>query len=168
MLRMKNMKMMKIMKKGVSPLIATVLLIAFTVAVAGVISIWITGFASESTETVTNQTDIELYCSNGGVGVSDLRYCNSYLAGIIQNTGLVDLSGITAQVTFQNATPAQTIYLEQNGSATTNSSKMVLSPRQIASFNITIGGSNYHRIHIYTNCANVYDDVDSGYVTVTC
>jgi len=46
--------------KGVSPLVATVLLIAATVAIAGIISVWLTSFTRTTTTSVettaTNQT----------------------------------------------------------------------------------------------------------------
>ena len=46
--------------KGISPMIATILLIAFTVAIGGIISVWMTGFSRTTTggveATATNQT----------------------------------------------------------------------------------------------------------------
>lgn len=150
--------------KGISPMIATVLLIAFTVAVGGLISVWITGFTSTTTEEVGKQSETEIYCSYGGISVSSLSYCNYYLSGIVRNTKMVTIGNITLQIIFTNAS-VQKIYLCQNGSACTGASNMTLSPGEIASFNVSIGGSNYNKIHIYTNCSNVYDDVGSAYIT---
>ena len=159
-------------RKGISPMVATVLLIAFTVAVGGIVSIWITGFTTTSTESVSEQSETELYCAYGGISVSSLNYCssNSYLSGVIENTNLVDIGNITLQIVFSNATQTQKIYLCQNGSscASINGSTMALTPRELASFNVTIGGSNYNKIHVYTNCSNVYDDATSSAVTTTC
>jgi flagellin-like protein len=46
--------------KGISPMIAVVLLIAFTVAVGGIVSLWLTSFTSTTQQSVgsasTNQT----------------------------------------------------------------------------------------------------------------
>jgi len=46
--------------KAISPMIAVVLLIAFTIAVGGILSLWLTGFATTTTQSVetasTNQT----------------------------------------------------------------------------------------------------------------
>ncbi len=156
------------MRKGISPLIATVLLIAFTVAVAGIISMWLTTFTSTSVEDVGERSSTELYCTYGGISVSDLRFCNSRLSGIIRNTGQVDVGNITLQIIFQNATPAQKIYLTQTGAAGSTHSNMSLEPREIASFNVSIGGSNFDKIHVYSNCSNVYDDAERSDVTVTC
>lgn len=42
--------------KGVSPLVASVLLIAFTIAVAGLYSGWITSFTKKTNEEVEEQS----------------------------------------------------------------------------------------------------------------
>ena len=42
--------------KGISPLVAAILLIAFTVAIGGIISIWLTGFARQQTAQVSSAT----------------------------------------------------------------------------------------------------------------
>lgn len=155
------------MRKGISPLIATVLLIAFTVSVAAILGVWIPSFTKEHTESVGEHAGREITCAYGGISVSHLQFCNNRLAGIIRNTNLIDLGNITIQITFQNATPAQTIYLTQDGVAGTHSN-MSLKPNQVASFNVTIGGSNYNNIHVYTNCSNVYDDSSISDVTSVC
>jgi len=150
--------------KGISPLIATVLLIAFTVAVAGIVSVWITNFASTSTKHVTQQSDIELTCSYGAVAVSNLKYCNSYLSGIVDNTGNIDIGNVTLQIIFDNST-SQRFFLNKSSDST---KYMSLKPREIDSFNFTIGGSNYNLLHFYTNCSNVYDQANKGDVTASC
>jgi flagellin-like protein len=152
-------------KKGISPMIATVLLIAFTVAVAGIVSVWITGFTMTSTSQVTEQSNIELYCSYGGIAVSNLKYCNTYLSGIVENTNLVDIGNVTMQIIFDNST-TQKFYLYKNNN--TSLGFMAIKPRELDSFNLSIGGSNYNIIHVYTNCSNVYDDARKADVTASC
>ena len=49
--------------KGISAIIATVLLVAFTVAVAGILSIWSTTLTTTQTQTVSNQTGGQVICS---------------------------------------------------------------------------------------------------------
>ena len=51
------------MKKGVSPLIATVLLIAFTVAIGSVVMNWGTGYVKEEQEKATSTSDVRLTCA---------------------------------------------------------------------------------------------------------
>jgi flagellin-like protein len=49
--------------KGISPMIAIVLLIAFTVALGGVLSVWLTGLTTTQTQQVTNQSSSQVKCS---------------------------------------------------------------------------------------------------------
>ena len=50
-------------KKGISPLIATVLIIGFTVALAAVVMTWGTGFVRSTTEETSESTNLALECS---------------------------------------------------------------------------------------------------------
>jgi flagellin-like protein len=50
-------------KRGVSPLIATVLLIAFAVALGAVVMNWGRGFVQQQTDEATKTTDTKLGCS---------------------------------------------------------------------------------------------------------
>ena len=50
-------------KKAISPLIATVLLIGFTVALAAIIITWGSNFIEGITDTTAEQTDFRLKCS---------------------------------------------------------------------------------------------------------
>jgi archaellum component FlaF (FlaF/FlaG flagellin family) len=50
--------------KGIDTMIATILLIAFTVAVGGIISIWMTGYARTTGASVSSATENITACSN--------------------------------------------------------------------------------------------------------
>ncbi len=50
--------------KGISPLIATILLIAFTVAVGGIVSIWISGYSKTQTTQVTQTSNDQVTCNS--------------------------------------------------------------------------------------------------------
>jgi len=57
-------------KKGVSPLIATVLLIAFAVALGAIVMNWGRGYVTATTEAATETSSAELACgSNVDVGI---------------------------------------------------------------------------------------------------
>jgi len=138
--------------KGISPLIATVLLIAFTLSVAGIVSVWLTGFARTSTETVGKESSTQLICSYGGIALSNLKFSNNRLSGSIENTRTIILGNITIQVLYTNA------------SSQTEKLYVSLTPREKYSFNISIS-SNYDKIRVITNCSSVYDEVGSSEVT---
>ena len=52
-----------LLKKGVSPLIATVLLIAFTVAIGSVVMNWGTGYIKEEQSVATSTSNVKLICA---------------------------------------------------------------------------------------------------------
>lgn len=57
-------KKKKTNKKGISPLIATVLILGFTIALAAVIMTWGKGLMDDIKERMGKKTDIELTCAN--------------------------------------------------------------------------------------------------------
>ncbi len=152
--------------KGISPLIAVVLLIAFTVATAGIINVWLAGFTRQSSDTVSNESISSLKCSYGGVALKSLKYANANISGAIENTGTIGLNRIQIQALFKNATSAK-VALCGSSTAPYNCSTANLSiaPRESAPFNISIGGSNYDKIRVLTDCASIYDSVDSSEVS---
>jgi len=146
--------------KGISTLVASVLLVAFTVAAFGIIVTWGTDFISSTTSDVSQQTDEDIDCIYAGISVSNLRYCNHYLSGAVENTEMVSLRNITLTVVFTNGTNER---LKLND---TSGNFMQLDPGNLDSFNETIGGSNYDIIRISTStCPDVSDSADSSDVT---
>lgn len=158
--------------KGLSPLIATVLLIAFTIAVGGLISIWITGFTQTQTQSVGSQATTQITCSNGGIAISSVGFCNSYLTARLSNIGSISLGNLSLIIVFQNASNTQNLYLQQQGSIVNVSSSccsnLTIQPNGLTSFNVTIGGSNYDTIKVVSNCTGVVASIDSSSVAKTC
>lgn len=153
-------------EKGVSDIIATVLLISFTVAVAGLVFTWGPNFVEDLLGTTSREADREIYCTYGGMAVDGLKYCNGRLAGSVRNSGSVTLGNITIQVLYMNETPSDTIHLLPNGSTNYDGfSNLTLRPGNIKSFNVSIAGPNYEIIRIISNCTNVA--FSSAYTGVT-
>ena len=138
--------------KGVSPLIATILLIAFTISVAGIISVWLTTFARTSTELVGGQSVNQLVCSYGGISLSNLAFSSGRLTGEIENTRTIALGNITLQVSYTNSTSQIEKFYSD------------LSPREKYFFNVS-ASSNYDKIRVITNCSSVYDEAESSEVS---
>ncbi|MBN1502985.1 hypothetical protein JW930_05565 [Candidatus Woesearchaeota archaeon] len=106
-------------RKGVSPLIATVLLIAFSVALGAVVMNWGRSFVQEKTEDVDEKAGTQLKCT---VDIlldfveisSEKQVCYNSTAKrvefIIENIGTISADGISLQIidaqdhiyTFQN------------------------------------------------------------------
>ena len=82
--------------KGISPLIAAVLLIAFTMAIAGILAIWATTFS---------QTRLQTAGECPGLTVQDI----SFTAGVNNASGNAGVNAtVTARLLNQNRNTAQT------------------------------------------------------------
>jgi flagellin-like protein len=155
--------------KGVSPLVATILLIAITVAIGGIVSNWIFSFTSTSAQTVRQQTEIELICSQGGISLSDVCYSNNYISGYITNTGRIPLGSLVLTILYKNAS-IQNYYLSFAGGKVVAESSccgnLTLLVDESYTFNVS-ANENYDVIYISTNCTKVMDEVNS-YDVLSC
>lgn len=88
--------------KGVSPLVASVLLIVIVVTIAALLTSWLTTFTKGAQSTVSNRTDVALDCSGASISIQDVYVTNGSAGTIrvlVKNDGLVGrLSIISAQV----------------------------------------------------------------------
>ena len=86
--------------KGVSPLIATVLLIAVTMAIAGVMATWATTFTAGKVE----EANIGADCI-GAIDISSLGFGNTTVSLKIRNVAeRVNLTGIKASIEYSDVT----------------------------------------------------------------
>jgi len=92
--------------KGISPLIAAVLLIAFTMAIAGIMATWATTFSKERLETAR----IGAECIDA-LDISSLSFSNGTITAKIRNRGEINLTGLTANVEYSDASKSK---LHQN------------------------------------------------------
>src|SRR3989344_7950573 len=87
--------------KGISPLVASVLLIVIVVTISALLISWITQFTKGAQSTVTNRTDTVLDCNGASISIQEVYVQNGTLGtirAIVKNDGLVNgLSIITAQ-----------------------------------------------------------------------
>ena len=88
--------MLKRSKKGISPLIATVLLIGFTVAVAAVIIIWSRNFVKEKAEKEGVLSEKRLQCENVEIDVQSINKNNREI--VVENKGNEVLDGFILRV----------------------------------------------------------------------
>jgi len=85
--------------KGISPLIAAVLLIAFTVAIATLIAGWFSTLARSTTATVSNRTDQSVNCAGASITIDQVYATVGNMTtarAIVRNNGLADLSVVGA------------------------------------------------------------------------
>lgn len=88
---------MYMMRKGISPLIATIMLIAFTMVVAGIIAGWATQFVTQS------RSELQ-FCSKAQMLIQRAYYANGTLTLALFNTGDVPLNGFAVRITYNNET----------------------------------------------------------------
>lgn len=62
------------MRKGISEIISSVLLLAIAVSVAGVYSQWAPDLSRNTSEHITDQSDNQLKCGNAAFGTSEVKY----------------------------------------------------------------------------------------------
>jgi flagellin-like protein len=92
--------------KGVSPLIATTLLIVMVVAIATIVIGWLYTFTRGAQETVSNRTEEAISCSGASIEIQDVYLINGTTTGtaraIVKNTGYVDDMIITSAQIYNN------------------------------------------------------------------
>lgn len=93
-------------KKGVSPLIAAVLLIVFTVAVAGIVVNWLSSYAQETAAAASGSSQSVIECAKVNLDISKAYVTvnttgDDSITAVIQNVGLSDaaIQGVTAFTT---------------------------------------------------------------------
>lgn len=151
--------------KGISPLVATVLLIAFVVSVGGLVAAWTSGFTKDTTQLVADQSKLQITCQYGKLNLKNLQFASTpvKLSGVMENNGLIALGNLTLTVIYQNATSERIeMCSSSSGAASCASGNLTLTQSQLAAFNVTIGGSNYDSIRLSSNCTSAYDTADRG------
>jgi len=110
------------MKKGISPLVASVLLIAATMSIAGILAYWASSFVSKQTETFENQS-VTSECNYAGFKIYSCNYNASTrkLTMILENTRDVALKELNIFIFYPNSTVSSPIHL--NDTLTANQFK---------------------------------------------
>jgi len=146
------------MKRGISPLIATVLLVAFTLAVAGVYQGWIMTFTSKTTKEVGEHSEKRVTCTYGGIALDDLRYNKTTfnISGTAENTDVIPLGDLSLEIFYNDASREK---YDLN---------FTLEPDERNIFNLYVvkmNTTNYDKIRLITNCSDVYDETTSSEVS---
>lgn len=137
-------------RRGVSPLIAAVLLIAFTMAVAAILTAWVTTFTQQQTETIGNQTTENIECSFANLEILSVDWNTGGVTAAITNSGNEDFTNVSITV-FEDSS-VLTITNQGDG----NSFVAPLTQGQTASLNPTVSGGVPNRIRVQSlNCPAV-------------
>jgi len=132
------------MLKGISPLVATVLLIAITMTLAGIVAFWGSSFVRTTLPT-ENQTQTMQACVGGSIKLISQSYnsTTNVLSLTFYNDGPQKLT--LTNITF--------IYSDRAETKEINSE---ISPAQVLIKTIDNVASNYNSFLVSTNCPNIY------------
>jgi len=96
-------------RKGVSPLVATALLIAIAISAALIVSSWLIPFVRDTTKDIEKKNDID--CSYASVYVREIRYnCalgKAYL--LVENNGDVKLNGFKVNMLYGDSSATYSV-----------------------------------------------------------
>ena len=97
------------MRKGISPLIAVIMLIAFTMIVAGILAGWATQFVTQS------RAELQ-FCARAQLLIQRAYFDDTTNQTTIAlfNTGDVPLEGFAVRLTYQNETITSTKFEDMN------------------------------------------------------
>jgi flagellin-like protein len=139
--------------KGVSALLASVLLIAFTVAIAVIVMNFYSSTIKSSTETIGNKTATATECSSASINVEDVYVSAAAKTAsvIVKNTGFTNVVLESAQImntTGSNFTTSNVPFVFTKGSiATLMFLNASLSPCP----------ASFSKVYVTTNCGGVAD-----------
>ncbi len=134
--------------KGVSPLIATVLLISFTMAIAIILSNWVLDYSKQQTGALNERGSKQVTCSGAWLEGQDAIYNTTLkkLALDIQNKGNVPLGSFRLIVIYTNGTSAFYEIAPVN---------LTLRPGDTSSiWNSSVDSSAIKRVRVPNNCSD--------------
>lgn len=128
------------MGKGISPLVAAVLLIAVTMAIAGMLAYWASSFVKTQTGGFENQS-VATQCNFGNLVIDACSYLNSSkIVVVLKNVGGIDLKEIALYVQYSN------------NSVSSQTFNDTLKINEIKSYTFLNVSSDYVKITARTHC----------------
>lgn len=92
-------------KRGISPLIAAIVLVSIVVVLGNLIGGWFLDFAGEKTEGAIGMGEDEVDCAYASLKIIQVRSNSENITVDVENTGDVDLSHFRAELLNENSTP---------------------------------------------------------------
>ena len=143
-------------KKAISPLIAAVLLIAFTMTIAGLMAAWAQNYIVGRTQTMTEQSEEIEKCSKADFTLeSGTRKTNSTVYIVIYNSGDLDFTDMNVFLSYSNSTAGPVIQ------SVKNAANQTIPVGELVSFSVTNNqtavGMPLTKIKVVSvDCSNVY------------
>jgi flagellin-like protein len=152
--------------KGISPLVASVLLIVMVVTIAALITTWLTTFTKTSQQSVTNKTDTTLDCSGASISIQDVYVTNGSLGtvrALVKNDGLTDgLSIISGQLLNSSGGNFTATNLPFTGFNVGGLATIVFANASIATC------SSFSQVIVTSSCGGIFDVFSSPPRSARC
>jgi len=159
------------MGKGISPFIASVLLIAFTVAVGAIVSLWINALMRSQASEVGSEADLVVKCKKAGIRIlDDTIKCNftgtDYLNFSLENTGYIDMYNFRAYLYINGVTYSYDVLDVSTSQNFTKDGPLKIGEIKTVLVNITdsFSPTTISWLKISTQCPDVSDRVEN----ITC
>lgn len=108
-------------------------------------------------------------CSDAGIVVANVRYCDGWLTGRIRNSGSIKLENIRMHIVFELVPGSQIVFLTQDGYAGVEETTMALKPDEHVDFTVWLDHENYELIEVHTTtCPGMQKSVTAAAVTRAC
>jgi len=142
--------------KGISPLIAAVLLIAFTMTIAGLMAAWAQSFVSGQTEELTTAARESQQCTGANFNIDSIKTNSTHVSLVLYNNGGMELNDFDVFLTYENSTAGPVVQTVKNAYG----SKLPVG--DMASFSVALDQSiepPLSKIKIaVVGCPNVYKE----------
>ena len=148
--------------KGISPLIAAVLLIAITVAIATLVTGWVSSTVRSTQVSVENKTTEAVECAGASIVVDDVYVNDNGATATVR--AVVRNSGQTNDIQIQNAT----LYNNIGSGKTANSPSVPVTDfdrGEVVTFDFTGAAiatcpTNFKEVIVTTTCGGVFGKFD--------
>lgn len=90
--------------KGISNIISTVLLIAVTLSIVGLLSSWAPGLFQDTADATSDQTNQQVNCNEADLNVLSAQHQDSgdYTTVVVRNTGTMELNTVIMEAWRNN------------------------------------------------------------------
>jgi len=112
-------------KRGISPLIAAVLLIAFTITVAAILATWAQTFGRERLKSAGERGSKAIECSNLQISVSGASWKNERVQAIVWNRGQDNITHFKLVIYNKTNSTVPNVYKPPNSNKTIGTSEFI-------------------------------------------
>jgi flagellin-like protein len=151
--------------KGVSPLIATVLLIAISLTIASLIMGWATTLVKEQTGTISNRTGEAVECTGAIVTIDDvyIDFSANKSRVHVRNSGQINLDIISASLSNQRGEKASNL----TAFPITGFDKGIMKQIEFNITNVITACGNFSKAIVSTSCGNAQGEFTSTPICVS-